>query len=167
MEYEFTQKWTKEDYVAFATNHLLLNFLKTKNIILYTVSIGYLLMTPLIIERWEFFYVGIGLVVLFTGYLFMARKSAGKGYEKNKESLGIKFTLNDSGLIYETPEGIVTENWNQFINVKETEKHFFMYFAANKGFLIAKRDLSEDMNRMIRRGLREHVVNQKKIKLLG
>ena len=167
MEYEFLQKWTKEDYVAFATNHLLLNFLKTKNIILYTVSIGYLLITPLFVERWEFFYVGIGLIVLFFGYLLMARKSAGKGFEKNKDSNGIKFTLTESGLIYETPDGIVTENWNQFINVKETEKHFFMYFAANKGFLIAKRDLSEDMNRMIRRGLREHVVNQKKIKLLG
>ena len=42
-----------------------------------------------------------------------------------------------------------------------------MYFAASKGFIIAKRDLSEDMNRMIRKGLLEHVVNQKRIKLLG
>jgi len=167
MEYEFTQKWTKEDYVAFATNHLLLNFLKTKNLILYTVSIGYLFMTPLLIGRWEFFFLGIGLIVLFVGYLFVAKRSAAKGYERNKDSLSIKFILNESGLIYETPDGTITENWAQFVNVKETELYFFMYFAANKGFLIAKRDLSEDMNRMIRRGLIEHVVNQKRIKLLG
>ena len=167
MEYEFTQKWTKEDYVAFATNHLLMNFLKTRNLILYTVSIGYLLITPLLMERWEFFFVGVGLIVLFIGYLFMAKRSAAKGYERNKDSLSIKFTLNDSGLIYDTPDGLVTEKWNQFIYVKETEVYFFMYFAANKGFLIAKRDLNEDMIRMIRHGLRDHVVNQKRIKLLG
>ena len=167
MEYEFTQKWTKEDYVAFATNHLLLNFLKTKNLILYTVSIGYLFMTPLLMESWGFFFLGIGLIVLFIAYLFMAKRSAAKGYERNKDSLSIKFTLNETGLIYETPDGTITENWEQFMVVKETEQYFFMYFAQNKGFLIAKRDLSEDMNRMIRRGLREHVVNQKRIKLLG
>ena len=62
MEYNFTQKWTKEDYVAFAVNHLLQNFLKTRNLILYTISIGYLIITPLLTGRWEFFYVGIGLI---------------------------------------------------------------------------------------------------------
>ncbi len=167
MEYKFTQNWTKEDYVAFAVNHLLQNFLKTRNLILYTVSIGYLILTPLLTQRWEFFYVGIGLIVLFIGYLFMAKRSAAKGYDRNKESLSIEFTLNESGLMYETGEGIVTENWQNFTYVKETEKHFFMYFAAHKGFLLAKRDLSEDMIIMIRRGLQTHVVNQKRIKLLG
>ncbi len=167
MEYEFTQKWTKEDYVAFATNHLLLSFLKKKNLILYTVSIGYLLITPVFTDRWEFFFVGIGLIFLFMGYILMARKIAGKGYEKNKDSFSIKFVLNETGLVYETQDGTVEETWEKFITVIENEKYFFMYFAANKGFLIAKRDLSEDMIRMIRNGLREHVVNQKRIKLLG
>lgn len=167
MEYQFSQKWTKEDYVAFATNHLLLNFLKLKNIILYSVSIGYLLLTPLFAGTWNFFYVGIGLIVLMAVYILVARRSAGKGYERNKDSLSIDFTLNDTGLIYETKEGTITEDWAKFINVKETEKHFFMYFAANKGFLLAKRDLNEDMIRMIRKGLLDHVVNQKRIKLLG
>ena len=64
MEYNFTQKWTKEDYVAFAVNHLLQNFLKTRNLILYTISIGYLIITPLLTGRWEFFYVGIQLTNL-------------------------------------------------------------------------------------------------------
>lgn len=167
MEYEFTQKWTKEDYVAFAVNHLLQNFLKTRNLILYTVSIGYLIITPLLTGRWEFFYVGIGLILLVVGYLFMAKRTAAKGYDRNKESLSIQFTVNESGLKYETGEGTVTENWENFNYVKETEKHFFMYFAAHKGFLLAKRDLHEDIILMIRRGLKEHVVNQKKIKLLG
>ena len=167
MEYKFKQNWTKEDYVAFAVNHLLQNFLKTRNLILYSVSIGYLIATPLLTQRWEFFYVGIGLIVLFVGYLFMAKRSAAKGYDRNKESLSIEFTLNESGLMYETGEGTVTENWENFTYVKETEKHFFMYFAAHKGFLLAKRDLSEDMVLMIRRGLQTHVVNQKRIKLLG
>lgn len=167
MEYKFTQKWTKEDYVAFATNHLLLNFLKPKNIILYSFSIGYLLITPLFVERWEFFFVGLGLVVLFGVYFLMAKRSASKGYERNKDSLTIEFTLTDSGLIYETNDGSVNEEWHQFSDVKETEKYFFMYFASNKGFVLAKRDLSGDMVSMIRRGLQDHVVNQKRIKLLG
>jgi len=167
MEYNFTQKWTKEDYVAFAVNHLLQNFLKTRNLILYTISIGYLIITPLLTGRWEFFYVGIGLILLVVGYLFMAKRSASKGYDRNKDSLNIEFTVNESCLKYETGEGTITENWENFIYVKETEKHFFMYFAAHKGFLLAKRDLSEDIIQMIRRGLKDHVVNQKRIKLLG
>lgn len=167
MEYQFSQKWTKEDYVAFATNHLLLNFLKLHNIILYSVSISYLLLTPLFTESYSFFFIGLGLILVMGGYILIARRSAGKGYERNKENLSISFTLNESGLIYETKDGVVTEEWNKFINVKETEKYFFMYFSANKGFLLAKRDLSEDMINMIRNSLKEHVVNLKKIKLLG
>lgn len=166
MEYTFEQKWTKEDYVAFAVNHLLQNFLKTRNLILYTVSIGYLVITPLLTKRWEFFYVGIGLILLFIGYIFLAKRSASKGYDRNKESLSIKFTVNEASLKYQTGEGTVTENWENFTYVKETEKHFFMYFAAHKGFILAKRDLNQDIIQMIRRGLREHVVNQKRIKLL-
>lgn len=167
MEYQFTQKWTKEDYVAFATNHLLLNFLKLQNIILYSVSITYLLITPLLTGSFAFFYVGIGLVLILGGYVVLARRSAAKGYERNKDSLNIDFILNDTGLIYETKDGKVTEAWEQFVSVKETEKYFFMYFAANKGFLLAKRDLNDSMIRFIRDNLMQHVVNQKKIKLLG
>ena len=167
MEYQFTQKWTKEDYVAFATNHLLLNFLKIQNIILYSVSITYLLITPLLTGNWAFHFVGLGLIAILGGYVLMARRSAEKGYERNKESLSIDFILNDTGLIYETKDGKVTENWEQFSSVKETEKYFFMYFAANKGFLLAKRDLNDEMILFIRNNLLQHVVNQKKLKLLG
>lgn len=167
MEYEFTQKWTKEDYVAFATNHLFLNFLKTRNIVLYVVSIGYLLITPIMTDRWEFFYVGIGLVLIMGGFVIMARKAAGKGYERNKDSLSIDFVLNEEGLTYQTTEGTLTEKWEMFATVKETEVYFFMYFAAHKGFLLAKRDLSEEMIEFIRRNLLEHVVNHKRLKLLS
>ena len=166
MEYKFSQKWTEEDYVTFAMNHLLLSFFKTQNIILYTISIGYLLITPLLTERWEFFYVGIGLLLLLGGYLIMARRAAVKGYERNKDSLSINFTLNEQGLIYETLDGKITDKWEQFYSVKETEKYFFMYFAAQKGFIVAKRDLTEEMVLFIRKNLLEHVVNQKRIKLL-
>ena len=79
MEYEFSQKWTKEDYVAFATNHLFLNFLKIQNIVLYSVSIGYLLITPIMTDRWEFFYVGIGLIVLMGGFFVLARRELHSG----------------------------------------------------------------------------------------
>lgn len=167
MEYKFNQNWTKEDYEAFAVNHLIQNFLKTRNLILYIVSIGYLLITPFLTERWEFFYVGIGLIFMFIGYIFLAKRRAGKGYEKNKNNLSIQFTINDNGLMYETTEGTMTENWSNFTYVKETELHFFMYFSANQGFLLAKRDLTEEIILMIRKGLTEHVVNQKRIKLLG
>ena len=166
MEYKFSQKWTEEDYVTFAMNHLLLSFFKKQNIILYGLSIGYLLITPALTGRWEFFYVGIGLVLLLGGYLIMAKRAAVKGYERNKDSLSIEFTLNDQGLIYETSDGKITDNWEQFYSVKETEKYFFMYFAAQKGFIVAKRDLTEEMVLFIRRNLLDHVVNQKRIKLL-
>ena len=166
MEYKFSQKWTEEDYVTFAMNHLLLSFFKKQNIILYTLSIGYLLLTPVLTDRWEFFFVGVGLLLLLGGYLIMARRAAVKGYQRNKDSLSIDFTLNDKGLIYKTADGEITDTWEQFYSVKETEKYFFMYFAAQKGFVVAKRDLTEEMILFIRKNLLEHVVNQKRIKLL-
>lgn len=166
MEYKFSQKWTKEDYVTFATNHLLLSFLKKQNIVLYSLSIGYLLITPFLTDRWEFFYVGVGLIFLLGGYVLLAKRAAVKGYERNKESLSINFTLNDEGFSYETTDGKITDNWEKFYSVRETEKYFFMYFAAQKGFILAKRDLTEEMIKFIRRNLLEHVINQKRIKLL-
>ena len=49
MEYKFTQKVTKEDYIAFVTNHMKISFLKPVNIVLFVISIGYLMVSPFII----------------------------------------------------------------------------------------------------------------------
>lgn len=166
MNYEFKQVWTKEDYVAFATNHLLINFMKLQNIILYSLSIGYLLITPVLTGKFTFFYIGIGLLVMMVFYVMFARRMAGKNYEKNKDLLSISFELNEEGLTYITKEGKMTEPWNEFYSVKETKDYFFMYFTPQKGFLLAKRDLSNTNKQYICKKLEEHMTNKRRLKLL-
>ena len=166
MTYTFKQTWTKEDYVAFATNHLLINFFKVQNFILYFVSIGYLLITPLLTGKFTFFFIGLGLLAMMGFYILYARRAAGKGYEKNKDLLSISFVLNEEGLTYVTTEGEMTEPWAQFYSVKETKDYFFMYFTAQKGFLLAKRDLTEPMKNFIVKMFDEHMTNRRRVKLM-
>lgn len=166
MNYEFTQTWTKEDYVAFATNHLLNNFKKIQNLLLYSISIGYLLITPTLTGKFTFFYVGIALLVIIALYIVFARHTAAKGYEKNKEYLTISFELNQASLTYITKEGKLTEPWQNFYSVKETKDYFFIYFTAQKGFLLAKRDLTDSMKSFVIRMFQEHMTNKKHMKFL-
>jgi hypothetical protein len=164
MNYEFKQAWTKEDYVAFATNHMLTSVFKLSNILLFTGSIGYLLLTPIFSGSWTFFYLGIGIFFFLIFFLLFTRYGAKRAYDKHKDSMIINFVLNDEGLTYLTNDGNLLKHWSEFYSIKETEDYFFVYFNKNNGMLLAKRDFGMDINRFIKDNCNKHMVNKRKIK---
>ncbi len=167
MEYNFTQTWTKEDYVAFTTNHMMVSVLKPSNIILFSVSIGYLTITPFVTGGdFTFFYLGIGIFVLLIGFLLLTRVGAKKAYEKNKDLMTINFRIGDDGITYLNKNGELLKPWNEFYSFKETKDYFYVYFNKNKGMLLAKRDVSNELSKFIIDHVQDHLVNKRKIKLL-
>jgi len=167
MEYEFTQTWSQEDYVAFAKNHMLSAIFKVSNIILFTVSIGYLLITPIISGGdFLFFFLGIGVLAMISLFLVYAINNSKKTYEKNKHLMTIDFVVNDEGLTYKTKEGELTKPWNEFYSFKETKDHFFIYFNKQNGLLLAKRDFSYELQSFIVKQINDHLVDKRKIKIL-
>ena len=166
MEYEFTQNWTQEDYVAFVTHHMMISVFKTTNLILFTVSITYLLITPFIYENFQFFFMGIAVFLFLIAFLIFTRYGAKRAYNKNVELMTIRFRLNDEGITYLNEDGELLKPWNEFYSFKETSNYFFIYFNKNKGMLLAKRDFSEEINKFIINNVLKHVVDQRKVKIL-
>ena len=166
MEYEFTQNWTQEDYVAFVTHHMMISVFKTTNLILFTVSITYLLITPFIYENFQFFFMGIAVFLFLIAFLIFTRYGAKRAYNKNVQLMTIRFRLNDEGITYLNEDGELLKPWNEFYSFKETSNYFFIYFNKNKGMLLAKRDFSEEINKFIINNVLKHVVDQRKVKLI-
>lgn len=163
MSYEFKQEWTKEDYIAFTSNHMKTSVFKLSNIILFTASIGYLLLTPVFTDKWTFFYLGIGIFFFLVLFLLFTKVGAGKAYEKNKELMIVNYRLDSEGLTYLNVEGELTKHWSEFYSIKETEDYFFVYFNKNSGMLLAKRDFSTEINRYIISNCEEHMTNKRRI----
>ncbi len=167
MEYKFTQTWTKEDYVAFAMNHMYMSVFKLSNVILFTVSIGYLIITPLVTGGdYTFFYLGIGIFLFLLIFMLYAKVGAKKAYEKNIDLMTINFLINDEGITYLNNNGELLNQWNSFYSFKETEDYFFMYFSKHKGMLLAKREISNELQKFIINNVLSHIVNKRKVKLL-
>ena len=167
MEYNLTQTWTKEDYVAFAMNHTMASVFKLSNIILFTVSIGYLTITPLVTGGdYTFFYLGIGVLVLLLFFLLLTRVGAKRAYEKNKELMTIHFRINEEGITYLNENGELLKPWNEFYSFKETKDYYFMYFSKHKGMLLAKREVSEELGKFIIDNVNTHLVDKRKIKIM-
>lgn len=167
MEYKFAQTWTQEDYVAFATNHMLTSVFKLSNIILFTASIGYLVITPLVTGGdFTFFFLGIGVLVFLVAFMLFTRYGAKRAYEKNKDLMTINFLINDEGLTYLNSNGELLMPWNEFYSFKETKDYYYMYFSKHKGMLLAKRELDTNLQRFIVSNVVEHLVDKRKLKLL-
>jgi len=167
MEYRFTQEWTKDDYVAFAMHHMKVSVFKLSNIILFTVSIGYLIITPLVTGgELTYFYLGIGVFLFLGAFLAFTKIGAARAYEKNKELMKISFLLNGEGLTYLNNNGELLKPWNEFYSFSETKEYFFMYFSKHKGMLLAKRELSDELQKFVITSIKSHLVDQRKVKLL-
>jgi len=167
MEYKFTQTWTKEDYVAFAMNHMFVSVFKLSNIILFVVSIGYLVVTPFITGGdYTFFYLGIGVLLFLLSFLLFTKVGAKRAYEKNKDLMTINFLINNEGITYLNNNGELLKPWIEFYSFKETKDYFFMYFSKHKGMLLAKREISQELQKFIVTNVETHLVDKRKIKLL-
>ena len=167
MEYKFTQTWTKEDYIAFSMNHMFMSVFKLSNIILFTLSIGYLIITPLVTGGdYTFLYLGVAIFLFLIAFLLFAKIGAGGAYEKNKDLMTINFLINEAGITYLNNNGELLKPWLEFYSFTETDEYFFMYFSKHKGMLLAKRELSDELQKYIITQVKSHMVNQKRLKLL-
>ncbi len=167
MDYKFTQHVTREDYVAFVTNHMKLSFFKPVNMILFAISIGYLMVSPFILGNGDFtfLFIGLAIILLLVGMSFYARKNAGKQYDKDPDQFNMTYEVNDEGLVYITAEGDLTKTWSEFYSAVEVGEYIYVYVNKNSGMVLIKRDMSGDTLRFIKQKVTEHV-NSKKVKLL-
>ena len=157
MEYKFTQEISREDYVSFVVNHMKYSFLKPFNIILFTVSIGYLMVSPFLMQTGErnytFTFIGIGLMVVLGALMVFAKRSAGKQYDKTGGEFKMTYEITDDALVYKVAEGDVTKQWNEFYSAMETEDYLYVYVNKQRGMVIVKRSISDAMVRFIKEKL--------------
>lgn len=159
MDYRFKQEVTKEDYVSFVTNHMKRSFVKPVNIILFTVSIGYLMVSPFLMPAEErsftFTFIGIGLLVLLTGLVIFSKKAAEKQYDRSNGGFDMEYEITEDGLVYIVGEGTIEKKWYEFYSVNENEDYLYIYVNKQRGMLIIKRAITEEALQFIKTKLQE------------
>jgi hypothetical protein len=170
MEYKFKQELTKEDYVAFVTNHLRAGLLRPFNVVLFIVCIGYLLVSPFLPGNegnYNFMYIALGLVVILVLMLWFSRRSAGKRYESIKEEFQVEFTVTEEKLVYQLSDDRFLEKpWNEFHSVYERGDYIYLYVQKNSGLVCVTRNLNQDIVRFIKKQITDNV-NPKKVKFIS
>ena len=169
MEYKFKQEVSKEDYVSFVTNHMKQSFLKPVNIVLFTVSIGYLMISPFLMSaderNYTFTFIGIGLILLLGALVVFSKKAAERQYDKAQGSFDMEYEITDDALVYIIQEGNVSKQWYEFYSVTENENYLYVYVNKQRGMLIIKRAISSDALNFLKTKLRENL-KPKRVKLL-
>ncbi len=170
MEYKFTQKVTKEDYVSFVTNHMKVSFLKPLNIALFVVSIGYLTVSPFLLpadeRNFTFTFIGIGILLLLIVMVWYAKRNAEKQYDKSESEFTMSYEVNEEGLVYIVSEGNIEKKWIEFYSAVENEQYLYIYVNKNSGMVIVKRDVDDAAINFVKEKLRLHV-KAKRLKLLA
>lgn len=167
LEYNFSQHVTKEDYIAFVTNHMKMSFFKPFNIVLFVISVGYLAASPFILgtNDYTFLFIGLGIILLLVGMVFYARKNAAKTYDKNSDQFTMSYKVDDEGLTYILGEGQLQKQWMEFYSATENDDYMYVYVNKNSGLVLVKRDVPVDALRFIRSKLTEHVTPAKRVKV--
>lgn len=169
MDYKFKQEVTKDDYVSFVTNHMKQSFLKPVNIILFTVSIGYLMISPFLMSaesrNYTFTFIGLGLIVLLVGLVIFSKKAAEKQYDKNAGNFDMEYEINDEALVYIVQEGRIDKKWYEFYSVSENQDYLYVYVNKQRGMLIIKRAISSDALQFVKSKLKENL-KPKRVKLI-
>ncbi|MCF7926451.1 MAG: YcxB family protein [Candidatus Izimaplasma sp.] len=168
MEYEFNQTVEEEDYVAFVNNHLKSTFFKPFNLVLFIVSIGYLIISPFVTgeQDFTFLYIGIGIIVLLVGMVIFVRRNAKKQYQKNPGLFRMKYVVDDTYLYYKISEGDIKKEWKDFYSINETENYLYLYLNKNNGVVFVKNQINNDIIRFIKQKAKENITD-KRVKLLS
>lgn len=170
MEYKFRQNLTKEDYVAFVSNHLRQGLLRPFNVILFIVCIGYLLASPFLPGNegnYSFMLIAVGLVGVLAAMIMLSKRSAGKRYESVKEEFNVEFTVTEEKMVYQLhDERFLEKPWNEFHSVYERGDYIYLYVQKNQGLVCVTRGVNQDIIRFIKKQITDNV-NPKKVKLLS
>lgn len=167
MNTEFTQNVTKEDYVAFVTNHIKKTFLKVPNLLLFTISIGYLVLSPFILEDQDFtfMFVGLAIVVLIFGMVFFVKNRAAKTFDENPDAFRMSYRVTEESLTYIVTDGEIEKKWEEFYSINESQNYLYLYVNKNSGLLFVKSQINSDILRYIVDNSTKNM-NPKHIKLL-
>ena len=169
MDYRFKQEVSKEDYVSFVTNHMKRSFLKPANIILFTISIGYLMVSPFLMasedRNYTFTFIGVGLLLLSVALVYFSKKAAEKQYDRSETGFDMEYEINEDGLVYIVQDGRVEKKWYEFYSVNENEDYLYLYVNKQRGMLIIKRFLNQDALNLIKNKLRE-TLKPRRVKLI-
>ncbi|AIO19224.1 hypothetical protein KQ51_01347 [Candidatus Izimaplasma bacterium HR1] len=169
MDYKFKQDVSKDDYVSFVTNHMKQSFIKPLNVILFTVSIGYLMISPFLMaaedRNYTFTFIGVGLMLLLVALVIFSKKAAERQYDKSEGGFSMEYEITDDALIYIVNEGNISKQWYEFYSVNENEDYLYVYVNKQRGMLIIKSALSGDALRFIKDKLRANI-KPRKVKLI-
>jgi LPXTG-motif cell wall-anchored protein len=161
MNYNFKQELTREDYISFVTNHLRQGLLKPLNILFFTISIGYLLVSPLLPGNegnYGFTLIGLALLLVLGAMIYFARRSASKRYESVKDEFKVEFTMDENTLRYELEDQrFIEKQWMEFYSAYERGDYIYLYVSKNSGIVIVTRDLQPEIVRFIRASLTKHL----------
>lgn len=170
MEYKFKQMLTKEDYVAFVTNHLRQGLLRPFNVVLFILCMGYLLASPFLPGNegnYNFMFIALGLVAMLAIMVVFSRRSAGKRYDKVKDEFDVEFTVDENKVVYSLSNGqFLDKPWNEFYRIFERGEYIYLYVNKNSGLVCVTRNLNQDIVAFIKRQINEHM-DPKKVKLVS
>lgn len=161
MDYKFKQEVNQDDYVSFVTNHMKQSFLKPVNIVLFTVSIGYLMVSPFLMaadeRNYTFTFIGLGLVLLLVALAAFSKKAAERQYLKSGGNFDMEYEITDEALVYIVSEGKIAKNWSEFYSVSENDDYLYVYVNKQRGMLIIKRAITSDALDFIKNKLQENL----------
>lgn len=166
MEYQFKQHVTREDYIAFLMNHIKMNIVKPINVVFFVILLGYLIAAPFITGTGDFTftYIGFGLVGVMGLTLLIARRNAGKRYDKNAEKFDMSYHVDETAFSYVIGEQKIEKKWIDFYSASEVDDYLYIFVSRDSGTVLVKRDIPDDAIRFIRKQIRAHVA-PKRVKI--
>lgn len=162
MEYKINHHIEKEDYLAFVTNHIVSGFLKPLNMVLFTISLAYLIVTPFLTGEFTFLLIALGIIALIIVGIFFVRRNAVKTYDKDSSSFDMKYEFNEEGFAAVMSEGKRELLWSEFYSAKETDKYLFIYVTPQQGLMLVKSQLSEEALKFLKEQLLNFAVRPRK-----
>jgi hypothetical protein len=144
MKFEFKMDVSQEDFLAFYKNYIRRTVLKTRNIVIYSIFLLFLVVGPLVAQDYELLiYAGLFLVILYVLYIYIDR-SGKKIYAKNTHAFDMKYILEEDQLQFVTDEGTGTKLWSEFYSIYEEEKYLFLYLKNKRGLVFVKDQMTKE-----------------------
>ena len=144
MNHEFKITINETDFMAFYKNYIYRSILSTRNIILYSIFLLFLLVMPIVTNNLQYLmYFGIFMVAIVLLF-FMVRRQGKRLYNNNPDAFNMTFTLTEKDITFQTDEGKSTKFWSEFFSVVEEENYYFLYLKNKRGLIFVKNQMTDE-----------------------
>lgn len=144
MKYKFKMNVSEEDFSEFYKNFIFRSILKTSNIILYSIFLLFLLVSPIVSGDYGYL-IYFFVFILIIGLLFLYMRRQGKRlYKNNPDAFNMSYTLTEKDITFQTEEGSSTKFWSEFFSIVEVEGYYFLYLKNKRGLIFVKNQMEED-----------------------